>query len=96
MKKNEELVDIRRRIDIVDDQIVPLLAQRIELALKASRYKHTAEEVRGCDRVAYVLDAVAVRAHDADGDVKTIRAIYECIIRELTNMQLREKGMPES
>ena len=58
----EQLADIRRQIDGIDDQIVPLLAKRIALALEASKHKHTVEEIRGCNRVQQVLDAAAVRA----------------------------------
>ncbi len=96
MQPNEELAAIRRRIDQIDDQIVPLLAHRIALALEASRHKRTAEEVRGCDRVRQVLDAVAERARPVHGDVDTIVAIYRFIIERLTALQLHDKGLVES
>ena len=93
MQKN--LTTIRAEIDAIDDQIVPLLAKRISLASEASRYKHTAEEVRGCDRVKQVLDSVAIRAQKANGNVDTIVGIYAFVIQTLTELQLREKGMAE-
>ncbi|PCE30206.1 chorismate mutase [Burkholderia ubonensis] len=96
MHAAEQLADIRRQIDGIDDQIVPLLAKRISLALEASRYKHSVDEIRGCDRVQQVLDAVAARVRQADGDVDTIVAIYRFIIEALTELQLREKGLANS
>ena len=91
----EQLIEIRRVIDTIDDQVVPLLARRIDLALEAARYKHTAEEVSGCDRVQKVLDSVAVRARHANGNVYVIVGIYAFVIQALTDLQLREKGMGE-
>lgn len=89
----EKLNQIRNTIDAIDDQIVPLLAKRIGLALEASRYKHTIEEVRGCDRVKLVLSSVAERARNADGNIEVIVDIYAFIIQKLTDLQLQEKGM---
>jgi isochorismate pyruvate lyase len=96
MQPSQELAGIRSRIDQIDDQLVPLLSQRIALALQASRYKNTVEEVRGCDRVRQVLDAVASRAVGAGGDADTVVEIYRFIIEKLTTLQLREKGMASS
>lgn len=90
-----ELSKIRIAIDAIDDQIVPLLAKRIDLAMEASRHKHTIQEVRGCDRVQEVLKAVATRACQADGNVDAIVNIYANVIQVLTGLQLREKGMAE-
>lgn len=91
----EKLAAIRSAIDTLDDQIVPLLAKRIDLAMEASRHKRTAEEVRGCDRVQKVLDSVAARARRADGHVDAIVEIYAHVIQTLTHMQLRSKGMAD-
>lgn len=92
MQPNEKLIAIRDKIDQIDDQLVPLLARRIGLALAAAEYKRSMEEIRSCDRVQQVLDAVARRAHAAGGDVPTVVAIYRSIIGELTNLQLRNKN----
>jgi len=91
MNTSEELQTIRQHIDRVDDQLVPLLVQRIDLALQASRHKRTEEEVRGCDRVRIVLDKAAVRATNAGGHAETVVAIYRNIVHELTELQLRTR-----
>lgn len=91
-----QLADIRRQIDSIDDQIVPLLVKRITLALEASKYKHTVDEIRGCDRVRQVLDAASARARRADGDPDAIVAIYRSIVDTLTELQLRSKGLANS
>lgn len=93
---SEELAAIRQQIDQIDDQLVPLLGRRIELALSASAFKRTADEVRGCDRVLEVLDKVADRARRAHADEVTIVEIYRHLIQTLTALQLRAKGLAES
>lgn len=67
MNKHAELNAIRECIDIIDDQLVTLLVKRIDLALQASQFKRTEEEVLGCDRVKQVLDKAALRAEKAGG-----------------------------
>lgn len=95
MTQPAELALIRQHIDRVDDQLVPLLVQRIGLALQASRFKRTEEEVRGCDRVRQVLDKTALRAEKSGGHTETVVAIYRHIVYELTELQLRNKTMQE-
>ncbi|KPJ35057.1 hypothetical protein BMUNKI379_09910 [Burkholderia multivorans] len=96
MHMPDNLADIRRRIDDIDDQIVPLLVKRIALSLEASKYKHTIDEIRGCERVHQVLDAASARAHRAGGDPDAIVAIYRSIVDILTELQLRSKGLVDS
>lgn len=93
MNPSTDLAAIRQHIDLIDDQIVPLLVQRIGLALQASQFKRTEEEVRGCDRVQQVLDKAALRARNAGGHAETVVAVYRHLVRELTDLQLRTKGM---
>lgn len=95
MTQPTELAAIRQQIDSVDDQLVPLLVQRIGLALQASRFKRTEEEVRGCDRVGQVLDKAALRAQKSGGHTETVVAIYRHIVHELTELQLRNRAMQE-
>ncbi|WP_269584435.1 chorismate mutase [Roseibium sp. Sym1] len=88
-----ELTEIRENIDRLDDRIVPLLVERIDLALRASDYKNTVQEVKGADRVRAVLDKVARRAENAGGHEDVVRKIYSAVITELTELQLRKKGI---
>lgn len=93
MNTPTELITIRQQIDHIDDQMVPLLVQRIGLALQASQFKRTEEEVRGCDRVQQVLDKAAARAVSAGGHADTVVAVYRHLVHELTELQLRLKGL---
>ncbi|MDJ0946576.1 MAG: chorismate mutase [Kiloniellales bacterium] len=88
-----ELTEIRNKIDELDYQIVSLLVERIELALRASDYKSTSEEIRGADRVQMVLNNVGEMASGAGGHKETVKNIYRVIISELTDLQFRKKGV---
>ncbi len=96
MNTSNELSMIRAQIDEIDDQIIPLLVKRTTLALEASKFKHTVQEVKGEDRIRQVLDKVAARARDAGGHEDAIQSIYRAIITELTRLQLITKGLAES
>ena len=91
MTEIAELQEIRKKIDALDDDLVQLLVKRIRLAMRASDYKHTAEDVKGCDRVQIVLDSVGKRATQAGGYEETVQNIYRTIISELTDLQLKKK-----
>lgn len=93
MSPAEELQKIRTEIDGIDETIVPLLVRRVDLALRASDYKTTREEIESCDRVRIVLDRVGEKARRAGGHEATIRAIYQAIIQELTALQFARKGV---
>ncbi|WAI84918.1 MULTISPECIES: chorismate mutase [Achromobacter] len=92
MQASEPLRQIRAQIDQIDDQLVPLLAKRIRLALEASEHKNTDDEIRGCDRVQEVLEGVKLRARKEGGAVDSILAIYTFLVQELTTLQLRAKA----
>lgn len=93
MSAVDELQKIRTEIDEIDETIVPLLFRRINLALRASAYKNTREEIESCDRVRIVLDRVEAKAVRAGGHGQTIRNIYQAIITELTQLQFQKKGI---
>ncbi len=86
-----ELLEIRKQIDALDEQIVPLLVARTNLALSASDYKATEKQVRGDDgnRVNEVLERVVSKA---DEHKASIKVIYAAMIAELTELQLKKKG----
>jgi isochorismate pyruvate lyase len=96
MKSTNQLVLIRRHIDEIDDQLVRLLVLRTKLALEASQFKHTIEEVRGEERVRQVLDSVMSKARSAGGYEAVVLAVYRVIISELTQLQIATKGFENS
>lgn len=77
----DQLSLFRAEIDVIDDQLVGLLAQRFAVATRVASYKKSAGiPVRLNDRIVEVLDNVSVLANKNGADPHAIRAIYEAII----------------
>lgn len=92
--KSTELKAFRERIDIIDNQLVTLLTERMNIALNIADIKaDSVDEVVASDRVKIVTDRVAGIARSIQGNEVFIRNIYGLIIKELTNMQLHKKGL---
>ncbi|AIQ40150.1 chorismate mutase [Paenibacillus sp. FSL R7-0297] len=85
---NENLALHRQEIDIIDRQIVALLAERTRVVKKIMVLKTDEESVRSCDRVQQVLDKVARLAEDAGLEPQIATATYKTLITVLTDMQL--------
>lgn len=84
----ENLALHRQEIDIIDRQIVALLAERTRVVKKIMVLKTDEESVRSCDRVQQVLDKVARLAEEAGLEPQIATATYKTLITVLTDMQL--------
>lgn len=85
------LPEIRAEIDRIDIELVKLLVRRSELAAQAKRHKRPDHAgISAPERVAQVLAKIRGHALDAGGDPDLLQRIYETIIRELTDMQLKD------
>ena len=80
---DDALRDVRSRIDLLDRQIVQLLAAREDLVRAAGRLKPDKTAVRAPDRVEQVINVSAVRQEmGASPDVidRTYRAMISAFI----------------
>jgi len=85
------LDDIRGEINKIDIDLVRLLVRRTDLALQTRRFKKAHPiGISAADRVQQVLGAVRLRAAEIGGNPDSIQRIYEAIIHELTELQLKE------
>ena len=72
----QQLDELRRRIDAIDDQLVALINERAKAAARIGRIKHTSGDATYAPaRERGVLDRV-VRANSGPLSDRTIRAIY--------------------
>ena len=78
---NDELMECRNAIEVVDQRIVALLAQRVALALRAARAKRDAGlPIVNTMREADVIHA-AVRAASVEGlPADPVREIFQQIV----------------
>lgn len=73
---------MRHSIDRLDDEIVELLARRLELVESAQRFKRDLMDVRDDARQAEVLAGVRERAIAAGADADAVEAIYRTMLAE--------------
>ncbi|HEV2633894.1 MAG TPA: chorismate mutase [Actinocrinis sp.] len=84
------IAELRIVIDRLDEQIIPLLAERTRAVSRVAAYKKDAEGVRAQGRA----DAVVARARDLAEQngmpPDIIEAVYRTLIGELTRYELEE------
>ena len=85
-----DLIEIRAQIDILDDQIVGLLAKRSGLVSAAGKLKKDEAGVRDPKRVQQVIEKIRARAAAAGLDPMIGEEIYRTIIGCFVSKELRE------
>lgn len=83
------LESLRSEIDVIDDQIVGLLADRTRVVHRIVELKHDEQAVRGVDRVRQVVDRVRALAESHGLDPIIAERTFRALIEVLTEMQLR-------
>jgi chorismate mutase len=77
----KDLSVFRSEIDVIDDEIVQLLARRFGIAAQVAAFKKEhGIAVRLQDRIVEVLDHVEGKARENGADAQAVRAIYQSII----------------
>lgn len=77
----DELRDCRNAIEVVDRRIVALLAQRVDLALRAASAKRAAGlSLVDRAREAEVIDRVAAEARGHNLPADAVERVFEAII----------------
>jgi len=79
----DNLADLRRRIDSLDEQIVALLAQRAHCVRDATRFKRDAFQVQAPARQAQVFERVRGLAAAQEGAFPGLPGIVEAAYRTL-------------
>jgi len=85
---NEEITELRARIDALDEQLVGLLAERIEVVHRVARHKTDEASVRAPDRVQQVVDKVRALAEHRGIPADLVERLWRLLIAELTELEL--------
>lgn len=89
----DKLSELRTRIDVLDEQIVALLAQRAACAKDAARFKSSLAQVRAQARQQQVIDHVRELAtqHNPglDGFEDVVEQTYRTLVSGLVDAQGR-------
>ncbi|WP_367137505.1 chorismate mutase [Saccharothrix sp. HUAS TT1] len=82
------LADVRARIDVIDTELVGLLARRQELVRAAASFKSDDRAVRAPDRVAAVVESVRERAAAAGLEPAVAEAVWRAMIGAFIEFEL--------
>ena len=80
--------DVRQRIDLIDRDIVALLAQRGQLVTQAAAFKKTTDDVRAPARVEQVIAKVRTIASDAGASSEVVERVYRAMISAFIDEEL--------
>jgi isochorismate pyruvate lyase len=89
MKQCENLEEVREQIDLLDQQIVKLLATRSQFVKQAAGFKKTVAEAQAPQRVAQVMRKVEGLAHEHGANPLLIERVYQAIINTSIEMEMQ-------
>jgi isochorismate pyruvate lyase len=84
------LEEIRAAIDVVDAELVRLLARRESLVRRAAPLKRDAPAVRAPGRVEQVIARARAQAVTAGADPEVVERIYRAMVQAFIDMELTE------
>ena len=82
------LHEIRTAIDVVDADLVRLLARRERLVRRAAPLKRDAHAVQAPARVEQVITRARAHAHTAGADPDVVERIYRAMVQAFIDMEL--------
>lgn len=85
-----EIIDIRRKIDRIDSEIIKLMAVRSNLVSQAGKLKCSEQGVRDPKRVEQVIDKVRTRATDAGLSPDIAEEVYRTMVGCFIGKELKE------
>ncbi|TSE19503.1 CM-like: chorismate mutase related enzyme [Tepidimonas alkaliphilus] len=88
-----DMAEVRRRVDALDAQLVPLLARRLQCMREAARLKPRRELVRDEARIQQVLEQVQRHAQAQPGmtalEMEVLIDVYRELIERCIAYELR-------
>ncbi len=82
IKKCVSLAEIRNEIDALDEQIIPLLCERIQYITQAAQFKESSSDTRLFGRIEAIVQRAKSYANIMGADEDYIEAVYRNIIDE--------------
>lgn len=77
-----DLQDIRNHIDALDEQIIPLLCERIQYITQAAQFKDSAADTRRFGRIEAIVTRAKAYANVTGANEDYIEAVYRFLIDE--------------
>ena len=91
MKNNsEEMKLIRKKIDQVDDKLLPLMVKRSKLVEKALRLKKRQTEIVDKKRINEISKKIVKKTSELGGNSKLLKTIWLSIIQNFIDYENQE------
>ncbi len=100
-KQCNSLDEVRQNIDLIDDELVKLIAKRGRFVSQAARFKNSVNEVVSSDRTDLVIGKVRTLAQESGLNPSITEKVYRAMINAFTEEELitfdsRYKDVKES
>ncbi|MFW2147386.1 chorismate mutase [Acinetobacter sp. TY1] len=89
-EKCENLEQARAKIDLIDQELIEMIATRQFYVDQAVRFKRTAEDVQSPERVQQVINKVREQAIQLHTDPDLVEKIYREMIQHFIQRELKE------
>lgn len=86
----ETLADVRNHIDALDEQIIPLLCERIQYITQAAQFKEDVADTRLFGRIEAIVTRAKAYANVLGADEDYIESVYRHLIDESIRQEKAE------
>ncbi len=90
IKKCESLEEAREQIDIIDDQIVELIAARNAYIKQLAHFKNSIDEIKAKDRIDDIINRMRSRAIELGLSPNLINDLYIRMIDSMVDTEVSE------
>ncbi|WP_455757445.1 chorismate mutase [Sulfurimonas sp.] len=90
MKKCNSLEEVRKEIDIIDNNLVELISERSHLIHQAAAFKNSVDEVKAQDRIDDIMQRVRTKAIALNINPNMISELFTIMIDEMVEMEISE------
>lgn len=82
IKRCQSLQEIRNHIDTLDEQIIPLLCERIQYITQAAQFKDSVTDTRRFGRIEAIVTRAKAYANVTGANEDYIESVYRALIDE--------------
>ena len=91
MKNNsKEMKIIRKKIDQIDDKLLPLMVRRSKLVQKALNLKKKRTEIIDKKRIDEISKKISYKTEELGGNSKLLKTIWLSIIKSFIDYEKKE------
>ena len=90
IKQCHSLEEARAQIDMLDEQIVTLIAQRNAYIKQLAHFKNSVDEIKAQDRIDDVINRARAKAIDLDLSPNLINDLYLRMIDAMVDSEVTE------